>query len=257
MEADKTMSSSVSTQKYRKTQPGDSIPIPQYLPTLTFAMSRFSDHLDSQQNQTPVVLDVGCGNRSDVSQYLRKEAEYKAIIHGIDIDDYARENPDIDQIYIGSAEDMPFADDSYDMVSSQFLLEHVEDARKTLQSMSRVLRKNGVLLITIPNPFSPESIATKSTPYSFHIFFKRWVQKVQNASRNTFPTRFAFKTVENIQETLYEFGFSSVEINYVAESYYRFRRRPVLGRVAIWYTNLLSWLHLKKLQSSVVIIAIK
>lgn len=240
-----------------KKQPGDAIEIPQYLPTLTCAVSRFFAHIELIKDRFPIILDVGCGNSSDLSKYLRRETNVDIEIHGIDVDEYAQENPDVDQVYIGSAEDMPFKDNVYDMVFSQFLLEHVNNAHQTLRSMSRVIRPNGTLVITIPNPLSPESIATKYTPHSIHILFKKWIQKMPNASRKTFPTKFDFKSVKNIKNILDGFGFSSVEIHYVAESYYRFRRRPILGRLSLLYTQFLSFLHLNKLQSSVVIVATK
>jgi ubiquinone/menaquinone biosynthesis C-methylase UbiE len=236
-------------------QTGDFIPIPPYLPSLSLAVDKFYA-VNPKRSIKPLVLDVGCGNRSDLSRYLRNNG-YNITIHGIDIDDYAKNNPDVDQVYIGSAEEMPFIDSTYDVVFSQFLLEHVEDAKKTLASMTRVLKEEGTLLITIPNPISPEGLVTKLTPYSFHIYFKKVVQKVNNASHNTFPTRFAFKSVENIHSILQQLGYQSINSFYVAESYYRFRKRYVLGNLSVFYTKVLDKLGLNKLQSTVVIIAVK
>jgi ubiquinone/menaquinone biosynthesis C-methylase UbiE len=236
-------------------QEGDLIPIPPYLPSLTLAVNKCYS-INPSLPLKPLVLDVGCGDRSDLSQYLRNSG-YDAIIHGIDIDDYARNNPDVDQVFIGSAEEMPFTDSTYDVVFSQFLLEHVEDANKTLFSMTRVLKEQGALLITIPNPVSPEGLVTKLTPYSFHIRFKKVVQKVDNASNNTFPTRFAFKSVKNIHKILQSLGYHSVYSFYVPESYYRFRKRYFLGKLSISYTKVLDILGLSRLQSTVVIVAIK
>jgi ubiquinone/menaquinone biosynthesis C-methylase UbiE len=247
---------SLKSNTVNEIQAGDSIPIPPYLPTLTFAVNKFFERVKKLTNAQPIILDVGCGNRSDLSQYLRANSN-NIIIHGIDIDEYAKDNPDVDQVYIGSAEKMPFEDEIYDMVFSQFLLEHVEDAHKTLASMARVLKKDGTLIITIPNPASPEGMVTKLTPYSFHVKFKRVVEKVDDAHQNTFPTRYSFKSVKNIKSILHDLGFKIVEAHYIAESFYRFRRRPILGNLSILYTKLLSLLHLDRFQSSVVIMAIK
>jgi ubiquinone/menaquinone biosynthesis C-methylase UbiE len=51
----------------------------------------------------------------------------------------------------GDAQNLPFADDSFDLVISCETIEHLPDASKALREMFRVSRPGGKLLLTTPN----------------------------------------------------------------------------------------------------------
>lgn len=51
----------------------------------------------------------------------------------------------------GDAQDLPFADDSFDVIVSCETIEHVPDASKALREMLRVSRPSGKLYLTTPN----------------------------------------------------------------------------------------------------------
>ncbi|PIZ55656.1 hypothetical protein COY28_01620, partial [Candidatus Woesearchaeota archaeon CG_4_10_14_0_2_um_filter_57_5] len=52
-------------------------------------------------------------------------------------------------------ESLPFEDDSFDIVTSFTVLEHVDDVAKTLHEMIRVCRPGGTLFIMCPNYLFP------------------------------------------------------------------------------------------------------
>ena len=54
----------------------------------------------------------------------------------------------------GKAEKLPFEDESFDLVYSTNVLEHVENPEKVLNESLRVLKKGGFLQFVIPNYFS-------------------------------------------------------------------------------------------------------
>jgi SAM-dependent methyltransferase len=56
--------------------------------------------------------------------------------------------PHID--YVGRAEAIPLADDSFDLVITQEVLEHVADPFKAIQEIHRVLRPGGRLYLQLP-----------------------------------------------------------------------------------------------------------
>lgn len=238
-------------------QPGDTIPIPNYLPTLTYAMNEIIAYLKNFQKSVPKLIDIGCGTKSDIAQYL-KEKNQAVILHGVDIDEQASANQDLERVFICSAEEMDkYVSETYNIVFSQYLLEHVRDSEKTLKAMSRLVAKQGILAIILPNPNAPESIVTKWTPYWFHVFFKRVIQNYENVEENTFPTCYSFNTLNNVENQLKIYGFNEVKTAYIPETYYRFRRRQILGKMSITYTKILSLLRLDRFQSSAVIIARK
>ncbi len=52
---------------------------------------------------------------------------------------------------IGDALDIPFDDDYFDIVLSTEVIEHTANPKKAVKEMCRVLKKNGILIITVPN----------------------------------------------------------------------------------------------------------
>lgn len=48
------------------------------------------------------------------------------------------------------AQQLPFADESFDIIVANNVIEHLRDANKGIKEMHRVLRSNGVILYTIP-----------------------------------------------------------------------------------------------------------
>lgn len=89
-------------------------------------------------------LDVGCGNRP--YEYLFEQVSYT----GIDVEDSGRplgmKQPD----YFYGGNVFPFPADSFDMVISTQVLEHVPDPRAMLKEMARVCKPGGGVVISLP-----------------------------------------------------------------------------------------------------------
>lgn len=68
----------------------------------------------------------------------------------------------------GSAETLPFANASFDLVTCQTLLIHVADPRAVVAEMARVLRPGGRLLLAEPNNV-PSSVARFATSPTFDV----------------------------------------------------------------------------------------
>ncbi|MGH3950779.1 MAG: class I SAM-dependent methyltransferase [Pseudonocardiaceae bacterium] len=58
------------------------------------------------------------------------------------------------QLMVARIEDMPFADESFDVALAMGVLEYA-DAARALREMARVLRPGGLVLVTMLNPLSP------------------------------------------------------------------------------------------------------
>ena len=109
------------------------------------------------------VLDVGCG-MGHWTLVLGSILPERAKITGVDREpDWvktaterakARGQSERYRFIEGSAESLPFPDNSFDMVTCQTLLMHVADPKTVLKEMLRVLKPSGLLAVAEPNNVS-------------------------------------------------------------------------------------------------------
>src|SRR5689334_21581802 len=96
----------------------------------------------------PNILDVGCGTGAN----LKMLAAYGKT-EGVDISEQAVEfcrQRGLDSVMLGAAEQLPYANESFDLVTSLDVIEHLDDDVAGLQEMRRVLRPDGRLLLFVP-----------------------------------------------------------------------------------------------------------
>ena len=99
-------------------------------------------------NSNPRILDVGCGTGAN----LKMLAEHGRA-EGVDISqqavDFCHERG-LESVKLGAAEDLPYEDDSFDLVTALDVIEHLDDDVAGLREMRRVLRPDGRLLLFVP-----------------------------------------------------------------------------------------------------------
>jgi SAM-dependent methyltransferase len=117
--------------------------------TLPWQMRRVADRMGGMEGRK--VLDIACGTGA----WLAELAHRGASTAGIDISSRAVEQcrrrlPDAD-IREGVAEQLPFEDCSFDLVTCLGSLEHFLDQPRALREMRRVAKPGATLLILVPN----------------------------------------------------------------------------------------------------------
>jgi SAM-dependent methyltransferase len=100
------------------------------------------------------VLDIGCG----LGAYVSRFGEFTDQAFGIDIDaprvvEGAQNG--ISGLCVGLSESLPFADDAFDGVLLNEVIEHVRNDRETLREALRVTRPGGHVIVFAPNRFYP------------------------------------------------------------------------------------------------------
>lgn len=100
-------------------------------------------------------LDVGCG-RSLLRPWLseseadqRQLASRCSVVAGLDPADC--HNPFLTESHIGDAASLPFEDNSFDLVTAQMVVEHLQEPERFISEAFRVLVPHGRLVIATPN----------------------------------------------------------------------------------------------------------
>lgn len=119
--------------------------------TMVEHLHRYAIAMELVKNKK--VLDIACGEGYG-SRMLAKNA--KAVV-AVDIDKVtiskAKEKYKINNIefLIGSVEDIPANDNSFDVVVSFETLEHTSNHEKMITEIKRVLKQGGILIISTPD----------------------------------------------------------------------------------------------------------
>jgi SAM-dependent methyltransferase len=102
----------------------------------------------SLKKPNPRILDVGCGTGAN----LKMLADYGKT-EGVDISSQAVEfcrQRGLDSVKLGAAEQLPYDDESFELVTALDVIEHLDDDVAGLREMRRVLRSDGRLLLFVP-----------------------------------------------------------------------------------------------------------
>lgn len=98
------------------------------------------------------LLDIGCG-AGLYTNFLRKNLPHIEI-HGIDISKNAivKAGKNYPKIHFtsGSVYELPFPNNTFDIITVFCVLEHLESPEKALQEIRRVLKKNGIFYSITP-----------------------------------------------------------------------------------------------------------
>jgi len=125
----KTSSSFIDSPKYWQKSPS------------TIILREESDRALSEHAQGKSVLDAGAGRlayRSMIKQYADTYTS----------SDFMQTHPDID--VVTDIEKMPFKQGEFEVVFCSQVIEHVPHPWKAFAEIFRVLKKNGVAIITVP-----------------------------------------------------------------------------------------------------------
>lgn len=119
---------------------------------------QYVNFVEKEAEGYQTILDLGCG--PGLSSYLLSEMSF--IVTGLDISrkflDVSRDKEsDRLQLVQGDVCSLNFPDNSFDIVASHELIEHITDVDKALHEMQRVVEKGGKIIILAPNLFSPLS----------------------------------------------------------------------------------------------------
>jgi len=159
------------------------------------------------------ILDVGCGNGRFLS--IMKAAGWE--VAGIESDPtaarIAREHYGI-PVVVGTLQEAGLAEESFDSVTLNHVIEHVQDPVGLLQECRRVLKREGLLVVTTPNIaslghtkfrqnwlyldpprhfylFSPKTLAGAAAKSGFQTF------RVQTSSRYAVHTWMGSRAITN------------------------------------------------------------
>jgi ubiquinone/menaquinone biosynthesis C-methylase UbiE len=109
--------------------------------------------LDIKKDET--ILDLGCGVGYFCEQYYINNAKVIGVDIGSELIEVAKTNTNSEIVYhVNTAEKLPFlANSSVDKITIVLALQNIKWAGKVLAEASRVLKKNGKLVVVLNHPY--------------------------------------------------------------------------------------------------------
>lgn len=126
--------------------------------------AHFLDLIDDQSKVD--ILDYGCG--WGIFSKIISEKSTNCNVTGIDLDEMSLNiSKDVtgekDNLYFLDKKISDFETESFDYVLSMQVIEHVHNPGNYLKEINRVLKKDGYLIISLPNVVQPMSILSLMT----------------------------------------------------------------------------------------------
>lgn len=142
----------------------------------------------TQEEVVRRILDLGAGAGSLPEMDFSRSG---ATIYGCDIDPGISKNHFLHHATICDATSLPYRDNSFDLIFSCNVLEHIQRPEQVFKEIVRILKPGGVFLAKTPNRRHYVTLIARLTPFSFH----RWINKARGRRESdTFPTYYRANT---------------------------------------------------------------
>jgi len=153
-----------------------------------------------------LILDLGCGTGGSFS-LLRN----LGTVVGLDVSPFALKfarEKGMKYLVLGSAENLPFTDNCFDLVAALDVLEHLDDDCQALREIFRVLKPKGAFVFTVPAFMSLWSVHDIALTHKRRYLWREIHDKVVQAGFQVrwlsyaicplLPVVFVFRKVQNL-----------------------------------------------------------
>lgn len=154
-------------------------------------------------------LDLGAG--AGIVRQMNIRGLVRSVC-GIDPDPRVLTNASLDEGKIGIGEEIPFEDDTFDLVFSDNVLEHLRNPIDAFREVWRTLKPGGIFLFKTPNRLHYVPVIARLTPHGAHQFVNRLRGR---AEVDTFPTLYRANTPTAIRRLARQADFAVDELRLI------------------------------------------
>jgi SAM-dependent methyltransferase len=166
------------------------------------------------------VLEVGAGPSNPTSEFLSRTADS---VIGLDVDPAVKSNRFLKEAHVYDGKQFPFPEASFNIVLTDYALEHVENPPALLREIHRVLAPGGMLLFRTPNVFHYVSLFSRLLPDSI----SPWLRN-RPADHPVYPKFFRCNSKRACRRILSESGFEVRKLSLIEKEPSYGMRSPLL-----------------------------
>lgn len=192
--------------------------------------SFISEHL----SPATVWLDAGCGSRlleNDLDPLENWLTSHCKTTIGMDVS--VTSNRNISSLVNGSLYELPFADNSFDLITCRMVVEHLAQPHRAFAESARCLRPGGAFIAITPHLLNygilGNAIATKVLPEKLRL---RIVHELDSrADEDIFPVRYKANTMPRLVRLLNASGLQVHKTVGLRQQQPYWRKHPSLEKV--------------------------
>jgi len=169
------------------------------------------------------ILHAGCGwDKNDVSRQFKNECT----VVGVDVDPRVQ-TLFHSEFHLASLESLPFPAESFDVIFSEYVFEHLTDPEGVLAELKRVLKPSGTVVVLTPNYYSYKTLAARVTPQKVHVLMGRHRYGAGH-EEDMYPTLFRCNTQAQFRELAGRTGLRILNLHFVTNGPTWFAKIPGL-----------------------------
>lgn len=220
---------------YKKVQPV-------LAPGLQYSQAHYEEALNIHVRQGQDWMDLGCGH--NLLPPWRAEQERQLIaragtVTGLDYDFAAlQQNQVIHNRVRGDVSKLPFTDNTFDLVTSNMVFEHLEEPQVQMAEIFRVLKPGGTLIFHTPNKYGYGVMAAGLVPEGLKKTLS-WILQGRK-SEDVYPTFYRINSSSMISDVAARIGFNVKEINLIMSSATFIMIPPLMILELLWMRLLMT-----------------
>jgi ubiquinone/menaquinone biosynthesis C-methylase UbiE len=158
------------------------------------SMDIYYELVDNAITSDTTVLAIGSGH----SDFLKDAFAKAKSRYAVDPDETAlKSNTFIENKFVAFAERLPFPDNKFDLITSEWVFEHIRDAESVMAEVARVLRPGGKLIFLTPNALNYNTWLIRLIPNKLHAWFtKKLYNRLES---DTYPTKYNLNSYGKIR----------------------------------------------------------
>jgi ubiquinone/menaquinone biosynthesis C-methylase UbiE len=188
------------------------------VPSLRYSQTHFEEHVTRRARASTAWLDLGCGHhllpewRGDAERELLAQVP---LVVGIDYDfESLLKNENIRNLSRADARQLPFASESFDLVTANMVVEHLDDPRTQFAEIGRVLKPGGIFLFHTPNARSYFVTLARLLPDGVKKRIAKFIDGRDES--DVFPTYYRANRPEDIEAVAKAAGLEVADVTLVS-----------------------------------------
>jgi SAM-dependent methyltransferase len=189
-------------------------------PRVRYSQEEYEEVLRAHVERATAWLDLGCGRR--ILPSWRGEAEQTLVgacpqVVGVDIDHGAiADNRSVSLKCLATGAALPFAAESFDLVTANMVVEHLEAPTPNFREISRVLKPGGAFLLHTPNAIGYPTLLARVVPEAV----KKRAASLLDGRReaDVYPTFYRANSRRSLEAIARASSFEAIDLHFIVTS---------------------------------------